>query len=534
MTTNVRAYLPAPLTFSPLLALLACAPLALLSRAPLAAQSGPEVARAWRDAHGPEIVRDFADLLSYPNNASDTENIRRTAATIRDRLRDAGVEAELLDLDAETPPIVYGRLDVPGATRTLGLYVHYDGQPADPSNWTHAPWEPTLYTRAMEAGGTARTLPEDGEVIDPEWRIYARSAGDDKAPIAALLPVLHAFRDGGVTPSSNLVFFFEGEEEAGSDHLGLYLERYRDRIDDIDVWLFFDGPAHQSGRPQLTFGVRGVTGMEVTVYGSARSLHSGHYGNWAPVPGQMLAELLASMKDPSGHVVVEGFYDTVEPLGPEETAALEALPRYDDELKRELGLTWTEGEPETLAQRLLLPSLTVRGLSSGNTGALARNVIPATATAALGIRLVKGNDPDHMIDLVEAHIRAQGYHVVQDDPDMATRLSHPKIAKVTRGSGYPAARTSMDDPSVQEVIAAARAAADQAFGNGSLVLTPALGGSLPLYLFSEGLNRPFVNVPIANHDDNQHAPDENLRIANLWYAIELYAQLLTMPPRVIP
>jgi acetylornithine deacetylase/succinyl-diaminopimelate desuccinylase-like protein len=524
MTPNVRTHLTRVLTLAAL----------VLPGAPLAAQAGPEVARAWRDAHGPGILRDFAELLSYPNNASDPENIRRTAGFIRDRLIGAGVEAELLELDAATPPIVYGRLDVPGATRTLGLYVHYDGQPADPSNWTHEPWEPTLYTRAMEAGGTVRPLPQDGEAVDPEWRLYARSAGDDKAPIAALLPVLDAFRERGVTPTSNLVFFFEGEEEAGSDHLGQYLDRYRDRIDDIDVWLFFDGPAHQSGRPQLTFGVRGVTGMEVTLYGPVRPLHSGHYGNWAPVPGQMLAELLASMKDAEGRVLIDGFYDTVEPLGPEEQAALEALPRYDDQLKRELGLMWTEGGPETLAERLLLPSLTVRGLSSGNTGRLARNVIPSTATAALGIRLVKGNDPDHMVDLVEEHIRAQGYHIVRDDPDMATRLTWPKIAKVTRGSGYPAARTSMDDPFVREVIGAARAAADEAFGDGSLVLTPALGGSLPLYLFSDGLHKPFVNVPIANHDDNQHAPDENLRIANLWYAIELYAQLLTMPRKVIP
>ncbi len=290
MTSNVRRYL----------ALVPALGALLLPGTPLAAQSGPEVARAWRDAHGPGIIRDFAEFLSYPNNASDTVNIRRTAGFIRDRLITAGVDAELLELDAGTPPIVYGRLEVPGATRTLGLYVHYDGQPADPSNWTHAPWEPTLYTRAIEAGGTVRALPTDGEAIDPEWRLYARSAGDDKAPIAALLPVLDAFREGGVTPTSNLVFFFEGEEEAGSDHLGQYLDRYRDRIDDIDVWLFFDGPAHQSGRPQLTFGVRGVTGMEVTLYGPVRPLHSGHYGNWAPVPGQMLAALLASMKDAQG------------------------------------------------------------------------------------------------------------------------------------------------------------------------------------------------------------------------------------------
>ncbi|GMV07715.1 MAG: peptidase [Gemmatimonadota bacterium] len=509
------------------------AALSALAR-PLAAQTGPEVARAYREAHEPELVRDFAELLSHPNVARDSVAIRRTAAYIRDRLAEVGVAAELLEV-AGAPPLVYGTLTAPGATRTLGLYVHYDGQPVNPEEWTHAPFEPTLYTRAMEAGGTPLPLPADGQAVDPESRLYARSAGDDKAPIAAILPVLRSFQDAGVRPTSNLVFLLEGEEEAGSPHLQEYLETYRDRFDPVDVWLFFDGPAHQSGRPQLTFGVRGSMGMEVTVYGAARNLHSGHYGNWAPDTPLLLADLLRTMKDPfTGEVLIEGWYDTVEPLGDEERAALAALPAYDEELKRELGILWTEGAPATLAERLLLPSLTIRGMTAASTGRLATNVIPNEATAALGIRLVKGNDPAHLRDLVEAHIRGQGYHVVRQDPDMETRLRHPRIAKVTGGDGYPAARSSMSDPRVREVIAAAGAAADRAFGDGSLVLTPALGGSLPLYLFTDVLGKPFVNVPVANHDNNQHAADENLRIANLWYAIDLYAALLTMPARVVP
>ncbi len=501
--------------------------------APLDAQSGADVARAYRDAHEARIVRDFAELLSYPNRARDREDIERAAAYIRDELTEVGVDARLLRLEG-APPIVYGSLTAPGATRTLGIYVHYDGQAVDPSNWTHPPFEPTLYSASMENGGGAIPFPADGEAVDPEWRIYARSAGDDKAPIAALLPVLRSFGEAGVTPTSNLVFFLEGEEEAGSARLLDYLQTYRELVDPIDVWLFFDGPAHQSGRPQLTFGVRGSMGMEVTVYGATRNLHSGHYGNWAPDTPLLLAELLASMKDSRGRVLIEGWYDTVEPIGPEERAALGALPEYDDELKREMGLLWTEGEPETLAERLLVPALTIRGLTSGNTGPLARNVIPNQAVAALGIRLVKGNDPGHVRSLVIDHIRRQGYHVVSEDPDMETRLRYPRIAKVTGGGGYPAARTSMSNGYVQEIIAAADQAADRAFGEDSLVLTPGLGGSLPLYLFTDVLERPFVNVPVANHDNNQHAPDENLRIANLWYAIDLYAALLTMPPRIMP
>jgi acetylornithine deacetylase/succinyl-diaminopimelate desuccinylase-like protein len=497
----------------------------LAAAGPVAAQNaGAEAARKFRDANGPRILRDYAELLSMPNVASDSVGIWRNAEFIRDRMAERGVASRLLTLPGANP-IVYGELRSPGASRTLGLYVHYDGQPADPANWTHAPWEPVFYTGSMEVGGAPRQHPQDGEAVDPEWRIYARSAGDDKAPIGAMLPVLEAFHREGIQPSSNLVFFFEGEEEAGSGNLGRYLEEYSDLIDEIDVWLLFDGPVHQSGRPLLSFGVRGVTGMEVTVYGPIRGLHSGHYGNWAPVPGQMMAHLLASMKDETGRVLIDGFYDTVEPLGEIERAALEKLPNYDEELKKELGLAWTEGGGETLPERLQLPSLTVRGLSSGNTGALARNVIPSTATAAIGIRLVKGNDPAHMRSLVEAHIRKQGYHIVREDPDMATRLAHPKIAKVTGGGGYPAARSSMSLPILQDVVAAARRAA----GNQNVVLSPGSGGSLPLYLFTEGLGKPILMVPIANHDDLQHAPDENLRIWNLWYGIDFYAQLFTMP-----
>ncbi len=484
---------------------------------------GLGIARAHRERHGARIIREYAELLAIPNVASDSVGIWRNAEFLRDALADRAVRSELLTLPG-APPIVYGELRVPGASRTLGLYVHYDGQPVDPSRWRHAPWTPVVYTRAMDQGGQLRAMPADGEPIDPEWRIYARSAGDDKVPLGALLPVLQAFQEADVTPTSNVKFFFEGEEEAGSRHLAQYFETYGDRLTDIDMWLLLDGPVHQSGRPLITFGVRGVTGMEITVYGPARPLHSGHYGNWAPVPGQMLANLLASMKDDDGTVLVAGFYDTVEPIGEAERAALSRLPAYDRELMRELGLARTEGEPATLAERLLLPSLTIRGLASGNVGSMARNVIPATATAALGVRLVKGNDPDHMLDLIETHIRNQGYHIVRDEPDHETRLRHPKVVKIVRRKGYPAARTAMDLPIARDILAAAKHATSQ-----ELVVMPALGGSLPLYLFTDRLGKPALIVPVANHDDNQHAADENIRIGNLWYAIDLYGALLTMP-----
>lgn len=496
--------------------------------ASLSAQSPADLVCRYRDANAAGILREFAELLTFPNRARDTADIERAATYIRDQLRTVGVTSDLLRLDG-APPIVYGALMTPGATRTLGIYVHYDGQPVDPAEWKHPPFEPTLYTAAMEKGGQPRPMPRDGETVNPEWRLYARSAGDDKAPIAAILTVLRAMREYNLRPTSNLVFFFDGEEEAGSPHLGEYLIRYRDRVNPIDIWLFFDGPVHQSGRPQITFGVRGAMGMEVTVYGATRELHSGHYGNWAPDTPQVLARLLASMKDEHGKVLVEGWYDSASPIGAEEKAALAAMPDYDAALKRELGLSWTEGQPASLGERLLLPALTVRGISSGNVGTLATNVIPNTATAALGIRLVKGNEPEKMRALIVRHIERQGFHVVDKDPDMETRLEHPRIAKVTGGTdGSPAARTSMANPFARQVVGAVTLAASRLFGGDSLLISPGMGGTLPLYLFTDVAGKPAVVVPVANHDNNQHGANENIRIANLWYAIDLYAALIAM------
>ena len=289
-----------------------------------------------------------------------------------------------------------------------------------------------------------------------------------------------------------------------------------------NAWLICDGPMHSTRRPQLVFGVRGVVGLELTVYGANRSLHSGHYGNWAPNPGLMLAQLLAGMKDDYGNVLVEGFYDSALPLGSAERDAIERLPRADGTLKDELGLARTEGEG-MLSERLLLPSLNICGIRCADVGAGSRNVIPAEATATLDIRLVLGNEPSAMIDLVEAHIRAQGFHIVREEPNLETRLRHGRIVRVTRGNGYGAARTPMSHPIVAQLTDAVRRASTD-----PVVLTPGLGGSLPLYLFQRK-GTPVVVVPIANHDDNQHAPNENLRVANLWYGIDLFAAIFTMP-----
>ncbi|MDX1642602.1 MAG: M20/M25/M40 family metallo-hydrolase, partial [Balneolaceae bacterium] len=265
----------------------------IISSSALAQPEAVEAAREYRNANAHSILQNYIELLRIPNVATDLPNIRRNADAIMAEFEKRGVEMELLTLpdQPDVPPVIYGELNTPGADRTLILYVHYDGQPADPNNWTHAPWEPTLYSASIDNGGEPIEFPKAEESINPNWRIYGRSASDDKAPLAAILATLDAFQQNDIELTSNLKFFFDGEEERGSPHVRQILEKNKQKLDG-DLWLFFDGPMHQSGRPQVVFGVRGVTGMEVTVYGPSRPLHSGHYGGWSPVPGQMLVDLL--------------------------------------------------------------------------------------------------------------------------------------------------------------------------------------------------------------------------------------------------
>lgn len=490
------------------------------------AQADPQfavsAARVYHKENGPRIVRDFAELLSLPNDAADTPNINANAAAIAAQFADRGFRMELLRHE-DAPPLIYGRRDVRGATRTIAIYVHYDGQPTEVANWTHPPFEPTLYSGPINNGGRRLSMPADGATISDDWRLYARSASDDKAPIAALLAALDTLETVSLPLSSNIVLVFDGEEERGSDNLDDYLAKHKNKFRDVDLWLFCDGPTHQSGRPQLVFGVRGVTGMDVTVYGPDRGLHSGHYGNWAPGPGWRLSRLLASMKDKNDHVLIEGFYDSGEKLGVGDYAAIAAMPDVDEALRVEFGMAATEADNAPLAERIMLPALNLKGLKSAEVGDNARNIIPPSATASIGLRLVKGNDPQAMQGLVEAHIRKQGFYIVRDDPDAATRATYPLIAKVTREGGYRAVRTPLDAPGIDGLVRALRLAAGD-----NLILNPGLGGTLPLYIFEDISEAPIVILPIANFDNNQHAADENIRLGNLFYGIEAYAAVLTM------
>ncbi|HEY5611206.1 MAG TPA: M20/M25/M40 family metallo-hydrolase [Thermoanaerobaculia bacterium] len=449
---------------------------------------GPKV-RAYRVAHERAILNELVELLSIPNVASDRANIEKNAALLTTMLERRGIATELLRL-GDAPPVVFGELRQPRAKKTIIFYAHYDGQPVDGSQWTTDPWKPVI---------------RDG-------RLYARSASDDKAPIVALLAALDALRANKISPSVNLKVFLEGEEEASSPHLRAILEEYADKLRG-DLWIFADGPVHQSRKMQVYLGVRGVTDLEITMYGPSRSLHSGHYGNWAPNPAALLTNLLASLRDADGRILIDGYYDDVASLSESESRALKLVPDVDEALRNEVRLSASESSNARLVERIGLPAMNIRGIQSGAVGAKAANAIPTTATASIDFRLVSNQTPEKVRQRVEEHLTRLGYTIVRDEPE----LRGPKVVRLEWGEGgYPPVRISLDHPIVRRAVEVI----------GDTLVVPTLGGSLPIYHFTEVLGTPLLGVPIVNHDNSQHAANENLRLQNLWDGIEVFARLL--------
>ena len=480
-----------------------------------------EEVRNYRLNNEDRIMRELTEFLAIPNVASDTENIQKNAAHLVEMLEARGIETHLLPISGRGP-VVFGKLTAPDAKRTVIFYAHYDGQPVDPAAWTDGkPFEPVLRSNSIEAGGKRIPFPDKhpGAYAD-DWRIYARSASDDKSPIVALLVAIDALRVQRIPLGVNLKVIFEGEEEAGSGNLERTLQLHRNLLGG-DLLITADGPVHQSGRPLVFFGNRGILGLQITTYGPIRALHSGHYGNWAPNPGFQLARLLASMKSSDGRVLIEGFYDDVTPLGKVEKKALAEMPDNDAELERELQFGMPEGGGKRLVELLQLPSLNIRGLRSAYVGEQAQNIVPDKAEAALDVRLVKGEDPDKKFEQVLAHIRKQGFYVTADVPTKEERLSHPYVVRVEKDAwSYRASRTSMELPASEALVHLVQDAA-----GGNAVIAPTLGGSVPMYIF-EDLGLPWIGVPIVNYDNHQHSSDENLRLGQFWRGIEEYGAIL--------
>ena len=490
------------------------------------AQSEPVLkVRDFRKANEHNLLATYIDFLKIPNVADDMPNIKKNANWISDYMKSKGISnVQLLHpKTSDKPPAVYGEVMVPGATQTVVFYAHYDGQPVDSTKWSEGlhPFKPRLANGSLANGAQLIDWPQPSTAFNPEWRIYARGSSDDKAGVYTIINAYASLAALHISPGINIKFFFEGEEEAGSTHLDEIFDQYKTLLN-ADIWVISDGPVHQSGRKQVVFGVRGDTHVELTVFGPKRPLHSGHYGNWAPNPAMEMAHLLASMKNNKGEVTIKGFYDDVIPLTEAEKSALSKIPAVEEQLKKELGIKKAE-RMGTINENLNRPSLNINGLQSAGVGKQSANVIPTKAIASIDLRLVAGNDWKRQQQKVINHIKAQGYHVTDAEPTNEERALYDKICMVKRSEGYNAQKTPMDNAMAQQIVAAVTAALPE-----KPVLLPTLGGSLPLFIFEQMLNTKPVTVPMTNHDNNQHAENENIRIQNLWDGLEMFASIMMM------
>jgi acetylornithine deacetylase/succinyl-diaminopimelate desuccinylase-like protein len=475
---------------------------------------------AWVTANQQSIVNELVGLLAIPNVAADTANIRRNAEHLRVMLARRGFTSELLETAGN--PLVYGEMKVPGARRTLLLYSHYDGQPVNARAWKQKdPFTPLLRTGRVDQGGTEIADIAHAGRFQADWRIYGRSASDDKSPIVAICAALDALKAAGSSPASNIRVILDGEEEASSPNLVPAIDKYRDKLR-ADLMVIFDGPIHSSGRPTIAYGARGIVTLDLTVFGPRVGVHSGNYGNWVPNPAQRLAALLTSMKGDDGRVLVGGFYDGLTALDPDERMMLDAVPDDGARMLRTFGVSSPEAGFPKLQDAVQFPTLNVRGLSSAHVGAGARTIIPDRATAAIDIRLVKETAPADLLAKVRAHVAAQGYYLVNGDPDDEARAKYPKIARIAVSETATAAfRTSPRDPQARTIALAL----ERAFGTPPVRIRT-LGGTVPIAPFIEALGLPAVLVPIVNFDNNQHEENENLRLGHFFQGIEIIAAVL--------
>jgi acetylornithine deacetylase/succinyl-diaminopimelate desuccinylase-like protein len=481
--------------------------------------SSRDTVRVWRKAHEKAILTDFVTLLSMPNVATNIGDVEKNAAYIEGQLKARGFETRLLTAEPGTPPSVFAEMKVPRARRTVIFYAHYDGQPIGQKGWLSSPFQPSMRTALPEAH--AVDWQNSIGPLDPDWRLFARSAGDDKASIQAMLSALDALKAAHIKPTVNIKLLYEGEEEQGSPHFSALVAKNLDLLTG-DLLIMGDGPMHQSGKQMVNFGNRGIASLTMTVYGPTKPLHDGHYGSWAPSPSVMIATLIASLRDDDGHILISHFYDDVAAVSAADKAAFAAMPPVEEDLKHALGLGRNVG-PARLADGYLEPTLNVRAIHAGDEGPAAANAIATQAEASFDFRLAPGETPEHTRQLFENYLSQQGWFIVRDEPELQTRVAHSKIVKVVWDQGGAiATKTPLDLPASKAVVASI----SRTVGYQAIVL-PIVGASSGMADIVNQLHVPMGGVSIANYDDNQHAQNENLRLGNLWDGIEVYAGLLT-------
>jgi acetylornithine deacetylase/succinyl-diaminopimelate desuccinylase-like protein len=468
----------------------------------------------------PEYLR----FLAMPSDSAVPEDIQKNAAFLEDAFRQRGFTVSQLANDGK--PLVFAEYatKIAGA-KTVLFYMHLDSQPVVASEWAQkSPWTPVL--KLKNAKGQWEEVPQDllfKSPLDPDLRVFGRSSSDDKGPIMMFLAAFDGMNAAHAKPSVNVKVLIDSQEEVGSPAMAEIINRHLAQLRS-DAIIIHDGPRHASNRPTLIFGNRGAAPVTLTVFGPYSPLHSGHYGNYVPNPAMRLAQLLATMKDDRGRVLVKGYYDGIVLTAADKQAFADT---GDDEkaiLKR-TGIARAEAVGSSYQAALQYPSLNIRGMAAASIGSKAANIVPSLAIAELDLRTTPEATPEHLYDLLKKHIEDQGYHLVTGTPTEADRANFDKIASLTLGRGGRAVRTPLDSNLGQWAYKILKTTAPEM----NPVRIRMMGGSVPTDSMVDTLKAPFVIIPLVNGDNNQHTYDENMRIGHYVEGIRTILGLLRTP-----
>jgi acetylornithine deacetylase/succinyl-diaminopimelate desuccinylase-like protein len=429
-------------------------------------------------------LADLARLCEMPSVSAQGQAIRETAEFVARLLEDAGFQTRILPKPGGSHPVVYGELE--GASpKTLVFYNHYDVQPPEPLElWSSPPFQ---LTRRDD-------------------RLYARGVSDDKGDIISRLAAVRAFQAVQGRAPVNIKFCVEGDEEIGSPNLEPFVLENRDLLKG-DACIWEGASVDWEGAPQLYAGVKGLLYVQLEAKGANRDVHSS-WGTVVPNPAWRLVWALSTLKEADERILIDGFYDGVQPPTLEDEAALRSLPSDEGERLRALELpSFLKGVRgvEYHRRHLFEPTCTIDGLTSGYQGEGAKTVLPATASAKLDFRLVPEQDPGEVLDRLRRHLDRHGFQDV----------------KVVPISGEKPVRTPLESPFVKLVCRTA----EQVYGR-SPHLMPNMAGTGPMYHFVRDLGLPTAGAGIGYPDSRAHAPDENIRIGDFVLGTKHIAAIL--------
>ncbi|MEY8021237.1 M20/M25/M40 family metallo-hydrolase [Muriicola sp. SD30] len=465
-------------------------------------------------------VEELIEFLKLPNIGSDPEQVVQNLEWCRDRFNRLSFDTQIIK--TEGAPLLFAEKRISVDKKTILFYLQIDGQPVDPSEWEQTdPFIPVIKEKG-EKGMWNSVSWEPGDPLNPEWRVFGRSASDSKGPAMAFITALDYFHQKSLKTACNIKVIMDFQEELGSPTLARAVEENKSLLD-ADMVLIMDGTRHISNWPTLTYGARGIATATIKIFGPSSPLHSGQYGNYAPNPVFAASHFIASLKDPNGRVIIPGFYDGIV-LSDQDKIALSSLPENEDSLKMRLGISKSEAVGNNYQESLQYPSLNIRGLRSAWVGKEVRTIIPEDVEIEIDMRLVPETPGERMVELLEGHLRKEGFYLVDSIPTAEERSVHPKIASMKYRLGSLPFRTEMNSETGEFL----NRALGNVFGK-KVVNMRTTGGSQPIAPFVKTMDVPAVSIRIPNPDNSIHAPNENLRLGNFLEGIMMCLAILNEP-----